>query len=112
MHHGTVLRSLTNATKFGAVHLKAQYYMMTGYLFPVGLKAPGMGAVVGRTLGPRAENVPPYIYIGREERAQYGPDIADRFDGWSVAFEGSGVRIVSVPDVARSTGNESTGGGR
>ena len=25
MHHGTVLRSLTSATKFGAVHLKAQY---------------------------------------------------------------------------------------
>jgi hypothetical protein len=66
MHHGTVLRSLTNATKFGAVHLKAQYYMMTGYLFPVGLKAPGIGAVVGRTLGPRAENVPPYIYLGRD----------------------------------------------
>jgi hypothetical protein len=66
MHHGTVLRSLTNATKFGAVHLKAQYYMMTGYLFPVGLKAPGIGAVVGRTLGPRAANVPPYIYIGRD----------------------------------------------
>jgi len=66
MHHGTVLRSLTNETKFGAVHLKAQYYLMTGYLFPVGLKAPSMGAVVARTLGPRAANVPPYIYIGRD----------------------------------------------
>ena len=53
MHHGTVLRSLTNETKFGAVHLKAQYYMMTGYLFPVGLKAPSIGAAVARTLGPR-----------------------------------------------------------
>jgi uncharacterized protein (DUF1501 family) len=66
MHHGTVLRSLSNETKFGAVHLKAQYYLMTGYLFPVGLKAPSIGSVVGRTLGPRAENVPPYIYIGRD----------------------------------------------
>lgn len=66
MHHGTVLRSLTNETKFGAVHLKAQYYMMTGYLFPVGLKAPSIGAAVARTLGPRRENVPPYIYIGRD----------------------------------------------
>ncbi len=66
MHHGTVLRSLTNATKFGAVHLKAQYYMLTGYLFPVGLKAPSLGAVVARTLGPRQPNVPPYIYIGRD----------------------------------------------
>ena len=66
MPHATVLRSLTNETKFGAVHLKAQYYMLTGYLFPVGLKAPSMGAVVARTLGPRAANVPPYIYIGRD----------------------------------------------
>jgi hypothetical protein len=66
MHHGTVLRSLTNEAKFGAVHLKAQYYMLTGYLFPVGLRAPSMGAAVARTLGPRDENVPPYIYIGRD----------------------------------------------
>jgi hypothetical protein len=66
MHLGTVLRSLTNETKFGAVHLKAQYYMMTGYLFPVGVKAPSLGAAVGRTLGPRSANVPPYIYIGRD----------------------------------------------
>src|SRR5262249_40213046 len=66
MDKATVLRSLTNDTMFGAVHLKAQYYMMTGYLFPVGVKAPSIGAVVGRTLGPRDANVPPYIYIGRD----------------------------------------------
>jgi hypothetical protein len=66
MHHATVLRSLASETKFGAVHLKAQYYMMTGYLFPVGVKAPGMGAVVARTLGPRDPRVPPYIYLGRD----------------------------------------------
>jgi hypothetical protein len=40
--------------------------MLTGYLFPVGLKAPSMGAAVARTLGPRNERVPPYIYIGRD----------------------------------------------
>jgi len=66
MHRGTVLRSLANETKFGAVHLKAQYYMMTGCLFPVGVKAPSLGAAIARTLGPRDANVPPYIYIGRD----------------------------------------------
>jgi len=66
MHHGTVLRSLTNATKFGAIHLKAQYYMMTGYLFPAGVKAPSLGSVVARTLGRKNPNVPPYIYVGRD----------------------------------------------
>jgi hypothetical protein len=66
MDKGTVLRSLTNETKFGAIHLKAQYYMMTGYLFPAGVKAPSLGAAVARTLGRRDPNVPPYIYIGRD----------------------------------------------
>ncbi len=66
MNKGTILRSLTNETKFGAIHLKAQYYMMTGYLFPSGVKTPSIGAVVARTLGRRDPNVPPYIYIGRD----------------------------------------------
>ena len=63
MHHGTLLRSLTNETKFGAVHLKAQYYMITGHLFPVGLHAPSTGAVVARTRGPRAAHLPPSLHI-------------------------------------------------
>ena len=66
MDKGTLLRSLTNETKFGAVHLKAQYYMMTGYLFPAGVQAPSLGAVVSRTLGRRDPNVPAYIDIGRD----------------------------------------------
>ena len=66
MNKGMILRSLTNETRFGAIHLKAQYYMMTGYLFPSGVKTPSIGAAVARTLGRRDPNVPPYIYIGRD----------------------------------------------
>lgn len=66
MHRGTILRSLTNETKFGAIHLKAQYYMQTGYLFPTGVKTPSLGAAVARTLGRRNPQVPAYIYIGRD----------------------------------------------
>src|SRR3954464_13235688 len=66
MHHACILRTLTNEVKFGALHLKAQYYLMTGYLFPSGFKAPSVGAVVARTRGRRDPNVPPYIYIGRD----------------------------------------------
>ena len=66
MDKATILRSLTNETKFGAIHLKAQYYMQTGYLFPTGVKAPSLGAAVSRTLGRRDPNVPAYIYIGRD----------------------------------------------
>src|SRR5437764_1603594 len=66
MNRGTILRSLTNETKFGAIHLKAQYYMQTGYLFPTGVKTPSMGAAIARTLGRRNPQVPAYIYIGRD----------------------------------------------
>ena len=66
MDKGAILRSLTSDTKFGAIHLKAQYYAMTGYLFPAGVKVPSLGAVVGRTLGRRQKDIPPYIYIGRD----------------------------------------------
>lgn len=66
MHHGSILRSLAYTTKFGAIHLKAQYYMMTGYLFPVGVKAPSIGAIVSRSLGRRNPQVPSYIYLGRD----------------------------------------------
>lgn len=66
MDRATVLRSLTSDTKFGAIHLKAQYYAMTGYLFPAGVKAPSIGAIVGRSLGRRHPDIPPYIYVGRD----------------------------------------------
>jgi hypothetical protein len=66
MDKGTLLRSLVSDTKFGAIHLKAQYYAMTGYIFPSGVRAPSIGSVVARSLGRREPNVPPYIYIGRD----------------------------------------------
>jgi hypothetical protein len=66
MDKGTLLRSLVSDTKFGAIHLKAQYYAMTGYIFPSGVRAPSIGSVVARSLGRKTDNVPPYIYIGRD----------------------------------------------
>jgi len=69
MDQGAVLRSLTNETKFGAVHLKAQYYMKTGYLFPAGVKAPSIGSVVARAAGRRDPNIPAYIDLCRDINA-------------------------------------------
>jgi hypothetical protein len=66
MHKGTIVRTLSSDVKFGAIHLKAQYYAMTGFLFPNSVKAPSIGAIVGRTRGRRDPNVPAYIYIGRD----------------------------------------------
>ncbi|HYD02355.1 MAG TPA: DUF1501 domain-containing protein [Phycisphaerales bacterium] len=66
MDKGCILRSLVSDTMFGAVHLRAQYALMTGYIHPAGFKAPSMGALVGQTLGRRHPLVPEYIYIGRD----------------------------------------------
>lgn len=66
MHKGTIVRTLTSKTKFGAIHLKAQHYLMTGYEFPAGVKVPSFGSMVARTLGRRNEFVPAYIDIGRD----------------------------------------------
>ncbi len=66
MDRGCILRSLANDIMFGAVHLRAQYYAMTGYVHPAGFKAPSIGALVGKALGRRDANVPEYIYIGRD----------------------------------------------
>lgn len=38
-----------------------------------------------------------HIYLGNEERRQYGADVAARFEGWPVVFEAYGARIVAVP---------------
>lgn len=66
MHKGAILRTLTSDTKFGAIHLKAQHYMMTSYEFPAGVQVPSMGSMVARTLGRRNEFIPAYIDIGRD----------------------------------------------
>jgi len=66
LKHGSLVRSVTSSTKFGGSHVRAQYFMMTGYLFPSGVKAPSIGAIVSRSLGRRNKDVPPYIYIGRD----------------------------------------------
>lgn len=38
-----------------------------------------------------------HVYVGREERTQFGQDAADRFAGWDVAWEGTGAVIFAVP---------------
>ena len=38
-----------------------------------------------------------HIYLGREERRQFGPAVTARFDAWPTRFEAAGVRIVEVP---------------
>ncbi len=38
-----------------------------------------------------------HVYLGREERRQFGADVAVRFEAWPTVFEAPGARIVALP---------------
>ncbi|MEI7925698.1 MAG: DUF2298 domain-containing protein [Chloroflexota bacterium] len=40
-----------------------------------------------------------YVYVGREERAAFGREVADRFAGWPVVVNEQGVLLLQVPAV-------------
>ena len=44
-----------------------------------------------------AANGVTHVYLGAEERRQYGADVLDRFAAWPTVFEAPGTRIVAVP---------------
>jgi uncharacterized membrane protein len=44
-----------------------------------------------------------HVYIGREERTQFGEDVMDAFAAWPTAWEGEGSRIVAVPGAGASS---------
>lgn len=98
MHHAALIRSLNNEARFGASHVKAQFYTLTGYLEPVGLKPPSIGSIVARSLGPRAPNVPSYIYIGREIESANNLDKQKALEFTGPGFYGSRYAPFRVPD--------------
>ncbi len=100
MDKGMVLRSLTNDATFGAVHLKAQHHMMTGFPFPSGVMTPSIGAVVARTLGRRDSNLPAYIAIGRDANsARLESAFINTYQG--PGFYGPRYAPLVIPDAAR-----------
>jgi hypothetical protein len=84
MNRGTIVRSVVAPTKFGAIHLKAQYAMMTGYIFPAGVAAPSLGSWVANLRDRRAPFVPAYFDIGRNISS------ADDNDRFVATYQGSG----------------------
>ena len=97
MHEGSLIRTFTLPIVDKIVHSRHQYHWHTGYLPPLNVAAPHIGAVIARTLGPRHPDVPAFIDIaetfaeaGREANvlrsflsagflgAEYGPFIISR----------------------------------
>jgi uncharacterized protein (DUF1501 family) len=98
MNHGALIRSLQTSARFGASHVKAQFYAMTGYLEPVGLKPPSIGSVIARALGPRDANVPPYVYIGADANPGSNVDKQKAAEFTGPGFYGSAYAPFRVTD--------------
>ena len=55
------------------------------------------GGATAAVLALASEHGVTHVYLGAEERRQYGNGVAARFGGWPTVFEAFGARIVAVP---------------
>ncbi len=65
MDRGTLIRSAVQPDLGHILHSRHQYHWHTGYVPPLTVAAPHIGAWMARVLGPKNPVVPPFINIGQ-----------------------------------------------
>jgi len=65
MDRGTLIRSAVQPDLGHILHSRHQYHWHTGYVPPITVAAPHLGAWMAKVLGPRNPVVPPFINIGQ-----------------------------------------------
>ena len=65
MDRGTLIRSAFQPDLGSILHSRHQYHWHTGYVPPLTVAAPHLGAWMAKVLGPKNEIVPPFINIGQ-----------------------------------------------
>lgn len=65
MDRATLIRSAVAADLGSILHSRHQYHWHTGYVPPLSVHAPHIGAMISRTLGPRNDAMPAFINIGQ-----------------------------------------------
>ena len=65
MDRGTLIRSAVQPDLGSILHSRHQYHWHTGYVPPITVAAPHLGAWMAKVLGPKNEVVPPFINIGQ-----------------------------------------------
>ena len=65
MDRGTLIRSAVQPDLGSILHSRHQYHWHTGYVPPITVAAPHIGAWMAKVLGPNSEVVPPFINIGQ-----------------------------------------------
>ena len=65
MDRGTLIRSAVQPDLGSILHSRHQYHWHTGYVPPITVAAPHLGAWMAKVLGPKNEVIPPFINIGQ-----------------------------------------------
>ena len=65
MDRGTLIRSAVQPDLGSMLHSRHQYHWHTGYVPPITVAAPHLGAWMAKVLGPKNEVIPPFINIGQ-----------------------------------------------
>lgn len=65
MDRGTLIRSAVQPDLGSILHSRHQYHWHTGYVPPITVAAPHLGAWMAKVLGPKNEVVPPFINVGQ-----------------------------------------------
>ncbi len=105
MHHGTLIKTFRPADLGKILHSRHQYHFHTGYVPPLTVDAPHMGAWIARKLGPREPGVPPFIDIGQRFDVSGGESFEVKaFHTAGILGDQYGPFLVPVPGEATATG--------
>src|SRR5438270_11974262 len=69
MHKATLIRTMQGADLGKILHSRHQFHIHTGYVPPVSVPAPHIGAWMARALGPRNADVPAFIDVAEPLQA-------------------------------------------
>ncbi|MDA0765612.1 MAG: DUF1501 domain-containing protein [Verrucomicrobia bacterium] len=108
MDRGTLIRSAVQPDLGHILHSRHQYHWHTGYVPPLTVAAPHIGAWMAKVLGPKNPVVPPFINIGqrlegvgeKEELKAFttGGFFGSEFGPMNLPFPEDAVRSVQPPE--------------
>ena len=96
MDRATLIRTYQAADLGFILHSRHQYHWHTGYVPPLSVAAPHMGAMIAKTLGPKHPDVPAFVDIGQNLDIGAESDAVKAFH--TAGFLGSEYGPFFVPD--------------
>ena len=106
MDRGTLIRSAFQPDLGAILHSRHQYHWHTGYVPPLTVAAPHLGAWIAKVLGPKNDVIPPFINIGQrlegvgeKEELKHlpPPDFWSEYGPMNLPFPDQAVQSVQPP---------------